>query len=81
MPMHRSATSVRRDEFRRPANRADGLRQHPDQGHLVEVAIAGDSGSTPIIWGETIFLNVATGTNTGDLELWAIDRNKPSVMW
>jgi len=27
------------------------------------------SGSTPIIWGETIFLNVATGTNTGDLEL------------
>jgi outer membrane protein assembly factor BamB len=39
------------------------------------------SGSTPIIWGETIFLNVATGTNTGDLELWAIDRNKQSVMW
>ncbi len=39
------------------------------------------SGSTPIIWGETIFLNVATGTNTGDLELWAIDRNKQSVTW
>ena len=33
------------------------------------------SGSTPIIWGDTIFLNVATGTNTGDLELWAIARN------
>jgi outer membrane protein assembly factor BamB len=39
------------------------------------------SGSTPIIWGETIFLNVATGTNTGDLELWAIDRTKQSVRW
>jgi outer membrane protein assembly factor BamB len=39
------------------------------------------SGSTPIIWGETIFLNVATGTNTGELELWAIDRNKPAVLW
>src|SRR5215203_1426359 len=39
------------------------------------------SGSTPIIWGETIFLNVATGTNTGDLELWAIDRTKQSVTW
>ena len=39
------------------------------------------SGSTPIIWGDTIFLNVATGTNTGDLELWAIDRNKQSVKW
>ena len=37
------------------------------------------SGSTPIIWGETIFLNVATGTNTGELELWAIDRNKQAV--
>jgi outer membrane protein assembly factor BamB len=39
------------------------------------------SGSTPIIWGETIFLNVATGANTGELELWAIDRNKPEVKW
>ena len=39
------------------------------------------SGSTPIIWGDTIFLNVATGTNTGVLELWAIDRNKQAVNW
>jgi outer membrane protein assembly factor BamB len=39
------------------------------------------SGSTPIIWGDTIFLNVATGTNTGHLELWAVDRNKQAVIW
>jgi outer membrane protein assembly factor BamB len=39
------------------------------------------SGSTPIIWGDLIFLNVATGTNTGDLELWAVDRVKQAVMW
>ena len=39
------------------------------------------SGSTPIIWGDTIFLNVATGTNTGELELWAVDRNKQAVRW
>jgi outer membrane protein assembly factor BamB len=39
------------------------------------------SGSTPIIWGNTIFLNVATGANTGALELWAIDRNKQAVSW
>ena len=39
------------------------------------------SGSTPIIWGDTIFLNVATGMNTGHLELWAIDRNKQDVIW
>jgi len=39
------------------------------------------SGSTPIIWGDTIFLNVATGSNTGVLELWSIDRNKQSINW
>ncbi len=46
-----------------------------------KLALPAYSGSTPIIWGDTIFLNVATGTNIGDLELWAIDRNKPSVLW
>src|SRR6185436_19648859 len=39
------------------------------------------SGSTPIIWGDTIFLNVATGAATGHIELWAIDRNKQAVIW
>ncbi len=39
------------------------------------------SGSTPIIWGERIFLSVATNSRTGDLELWAIDRTGPTVAW
>ncbi|HEY0875122.1 MAG TPA: PQQ-binding-like beta-propeller repeat protein, partial [Vicinamibacterales bacterium] len=39
------------------------------------------SGSTPIIWGDTIFLNVATAANTGELELWAIDRRTQKVSW
>jgi outer membrane protein assembly factor BamB len=39
------------------------------------------SGSTPIVWGDTIFLNVATAANTGQLELWAVDRRTPSVSW
>jgi outer membrane protein assembly factor BamB len=39
------------------------------------------SGSTPIIWGDTIFLNVATAANTGALELWAVDRRTRSVAW
>jgi outer membrane protein assembly factor BamB len=39
------------------------------------------SGSTPIIWGDVIFLNVATAANTGELELWAIDRNTQAVLW
>ena len=46
-----------------------------------KLALPAYSGSTPIIWGETIFLNVATGANTGELELWAIDRNKQTVLW
>src|SRR5215211_1014744 len=39
------------------------------------------SGSTPIIWDDTIFLNVATERATGHIELWAVDRNKQTVSW
>ena len=39
------------------------------------------TGSTPIIWGDRIFLNVATAEFTGDLELWAVDRSKKAVAW
>ncbi|MBA2556201.1 MAG: PQQ-like beta-propeller repeat protein [Chloroflexi bacterium] len=39
------------------------------------------SGSTPIIWNDTIFLNVATERATGEIELWAVDRNKQAVTW
>lgn len=37
------------------------------------------SGSTPIIWNETIFLNVADTDN--QLYLWAVNRNQGSVLW
>ena len=36
------------------------------------------SGSTPIIWGERIFLNVAEGDN---LYLWCVERAKGGVLW
>ena len=36
------------------------------------------TGSTPIIWGEYVFLNVADGDN---LEFWALDRNDGKVRW
>ena len=39
------------------------------------------TGSTPIVWGNTVFLHVATAEFTGDLELWAVDRNKQAVSW
>jgi hypothetical protein len=36
------------------------------------------SGSTPIVWGERIFLNVA---EKGSLFLWMVDRNRGEVLW
>jgi outer membrane protein assembly factor BamB len=39
------------------------------------------SGSTPIIWDDLIFLNVATERATGQIELWAVDRTKQGVLW
>lgn len=36
------------------------------------------SGSTPVIWGDRIFLNVA---ESGNLELWCVDRNGPKTLW
>jgi outer membrane protein assembly factor BamB len=36
------------------------------------------SGSTPIIWGDHVFLNVADGD---DLFLWCVDRNRGTMTW
>ena len=36
------------------------------------------SASTPIIWGERVFLNVADGS---DLYLWCVDRRKGALSW
>jgi outer membrane protein assembly factor BamB len=36
------------------------------------------SGSTPIVWGDRIFLSVAEG---GDLYLWCVDRTRGVALW
>jgi outer membrane protein assembly factor BamB len=46
-----------------------------------KVAMPGRSGSTPIIWGENIFLNIGTADGSGDLELWNLDRNDGKLRW
>jgi len=46
-----------------------------------KVEMPGRSGSTPIIWGETIFLNIGTADKRGDLELWALDRADGRIRW
>ena len=43
-----------------------------------ELVLPEFSGSTPIIWGDSVFLNVADGT---DLTLWCVDRDKGALKW
>jgi outer membrane protein assembly factor BamB len=43
-----------------------------------KVAMPGWSGSTPIIWRNHIFLNVAEGDN---LFLWALDKTRGEILW
>src|SRR5262245_26989635 len=50
-----------------------------------KLEMPGWSGSTPIIWGETIFLNASEGesnkTVKGNLYLWCVDRAKGTPLW
>ena len=42
------------------------------------------SGSTPIVWGDRVFLNVAEDLKQRDgdnLFLWCVDRNRGAVLW
>src|SRR5262245_45406606 len=43
-----------------------------------KLAMPDRSGSTPIIWGNQIFLNVADGK---EIYLWCVDRRQGSVLW
>ena len=39
------------------------------------------SGATPIIWNDTIFLNVALEPTAGELELWSVNRKSGAISW
>lgn len=43
-----------------------------------KLAMPDRSGSTPIIWGDKIFLNVGEGE---DIFLWCVDKKKGTVIW
>ncbi len=43
-----------------------------------KVQMPGVTGSTPIIWRDRVFLNVAVGD---DLALWCVDKAKGTVLW
>jgi outer membrane protein assembly factor BamB len=54
------------------------VRWSPEENIVWKLPLPGLSGSTPIIWGDLIFLNVADGDN---LFFWCIDRKKGDVLW
>ncbi len=49
-----------------------------DENIVWKLAMPARSGSTPIIWGDTIFLNIA---QDGKLWLWAVARKDGAVLW
>jgi outer membrane protein assembly factor BamB len=54
------------------------LRWSATENVAWKLALPAWSGSTPIVWGERIFLNVADGDA---LELWCASRASASVLW
>ena len=54
------------------------LRWSATENVVWKLALPAWSGSTPIVWGDRIFLNVA---ENGSLFLWAVDRNKGTPLW
>jgi outer membrane protein assembly factor BamB len=54
------------------------LKWSPQENIQWKVALPGRSGSTPIIWGDHIFLQVTLGSN---IEFWSLDRKTGAVRW
>ena len=54
------------------------LRWSKTENIAWKLAMPAWSGSSPIVWGDRIFLNVAEGQN---LYLWCVDRARGTVRW
>jgi outer membrane protein assembly factor BamB len=46
-----------------------------------KLAMPSRSGATPIVWGQQIFLNVATSPDSGEVELWSVNKTDGQVAW
>jgi outer membrane protein assembly factor BamB len=60
------------------------VKWSPAQNVAWKLPMPAWSGSTPIVWGDRIFLNVADDLKVreGDnLHLWCVDRTKGTVIW
>jgi outer membrane protein assembly factor BamB len=54
------------------------VRWSKTEGVSWTLALPALSGSTPIVWNDRIFLNVADGAS---LQLWCVDRRNGAVVW
>ncbi|MGB2717865.1 MAG: PQQ-binding-like beta-propeller repeat protein [Vicinamibacterales bacterium] len=63
------------------AERGLPLKWSTEENIAWKLPMPGRSGSTPIIWNEMIFLNIGTADGSGDLELWALNRNDGKTLW
>jgi outer membrane protein assembly factor BamB len=54
------------------------LRWSKTENVAWKLALPAWSGSTPIVWGDHVFLNVADGR---EMHLWAVDRNRGVALW
>ncbi len=54
------------------------LRWSPAENVTWKLALPAWSGSSPIVWGDLIFLNVADGR---EMHLWAVDRLRGVALW
>ena len=54
------------------------LKWTTEEGITWKLAMPGWSGSTPVIWNDRIFLNVADGD---DLYLWCVNRTEGALLW
>jgi outer membrane protein assembly factor BamB len=60
------------------AERSLPVRWSQTENVAWRLPLPGLSGSTPVVWGERVFLNAAEGE---ELQLWSIDRAKGAVVW
>ena len=56
------------------------VRWSPTENIAWKLQLPQWSGATPVIWGETIFLNVAEADGNA-LSLWAVNRANGEVLW
>ena len=53
-------------------------RWSPEANVAWRLPLPGLSGSTPVVWGDRVFLSVAEG---GELFLWCVDRERGKPLW